>query len=115
GPPVRVGDRLLVAVQHRGSVELRAVPLFARDMPLAELPVVLGGRIAVRSFTADDRTVAAVVGDPGTPGDLVLTGPEGQDPVRVGDLAGDLRARGLARHAELTAVASDGYPVHGFL
>lgn len=115
GAPVLIGDQVLVAVQHRGRVELRAVPTTADSTALADLPVIIGGEVAVRGFAHRDGVVAAVVADPTTPGEIVLTDVAGTEPARITDLGAAVRERGLARQLEITATATDGYPVHGFL
>lgn len=115
GPPVLVGDQVLIAVQNRGRVELRSVPTTADSTVLDDLALVIGGEVSVRGFAHRDGVVAAVVADAGTPGELVLTDAAGADPVRLTDLGAAVREVGLARQLELTATASDGYPVHGFL
>lgn len=123
--PVVVGSVVLVSVLDRGSVSLRAVPQHAERAELDSLPSVFSGNRVVTSFTAhlDDGgklTVAAVVADPGTPGEVVTVrttsdGRPSQPEQSLTELAAPLRAAGLARHEEITAAAPDGYPVHGFL
>ncbi|GGL91034.1 S9 family peptidase [Nakamurella endophytica] len=125
GNPVVSGDRVLVAVLDRGASTLAAVPLDARDVRLGDLPLLVGGARVVKGFAAAGEHVVAVVSDPGTPGELVRLGPpssatpggpESATPgTAVTDVAAPLREAGLARHVELTATSSDGYPVHGFL
>ncbi|RKT56678.1 S9 family peptidase [Saccharothrix australiensis] len=107
GPPVVVGDDVLVAVRHRGAVELRRVPLDGVELPLSALEVLAGEQAEVRAFAADGDTVVAVVSRADNPGEVV----------RVG--GGVLTSFGSAVPArplvELTGSASDGYPVHGWL
>lgn len=121
-PPMVVRGSVLVAILDRGAVGLRAVPSGADRRGLSDLPVVIGGQRVVTSFTvgADCLTVAAVVSDSTSPGEVVVVdlADDGSaaGPARVvTDLAADLRPSGLARQLEITAIAPDGYPVHGFL
>ncbi|MFD2422486.1 S9 family peptidase [Amycolatopsis pigmentata] len=113
GPPAPAGERVVVAVQNRGSVELRAVPRNAGSAPLDDLPLLAGERAAVRAFTADGHRIAAVVATPESPGELVLL-VDGAARVLT-DCAKPLREKGIRPVEELTATAPDGYPVHGWL
>lgn len=128
--PVPIGSVVLVSVLDRGTVSLRAVPQRGSRSELTDLPVVIGGERVVTSFDAaraskaespsDGITVAAVVADPGTAGEVLrlLIADDGTilDPERpLTDLSADLRSAGLARHLQFAATAPDGYPVHGFL
>jgi dipeptidyl aminopeptidase/acylaminoacyl peptidase len=113
GAPAFAGDKILVAVQNRGSVELRAVPRDARSAPLDALPLLAGERAAVRAFTADGERIAAVVATPGSPGELVLLADDGAQVLT--DWAQPLRDKGIRPIEELAATAPDGYPVHGWL
>lgn len=119
GPPVVVGNVVLVAVHDRGAVGLRAVPVDALAAPLEALPVLLGGPRVVKGFSAGPTGVAAVVADVGSPGEVVTlsldpTGRPGDERLRT-DLAAGLRATGLHAPAELTGRAPDGAAVHGWL
>jgi len=124
-PPVVVGSVVLVSVLDRGSVSLRAVPQDAERAALAALTSVIGGGRVVTSFTANQDgdgniTVAAVVADTASPGEVVTVritsdGTPAQPEEPRTELAAPLRAAGLALHQEITAIAPDGYPVHGFL
>ena len=124
GEPVVVGDAVLVAVADRGAVGLRAVPVGGADVPLAELPALIGGPRVVKSFAAAGGTVAAVVASPVSTGEVVVIDagdassggglPEAAL-TRLADPSGPLRDAGLARVVELTGSAPDGYPVHGWL
>lgn len=120
--PVVVGDRLLIQVQNRGAVDLRAVAKDADNVGLDQLPLVLGGSKVVKEFStgAVDGTtrLAAVVGDPSSfaevvVGDLTDTGLT--DERTVTDLGGELKQAGLAETIELSGTGKDGYPVHGWL
>ncbi|MEU5261668.1 S9 family peptidase [Amycolatopsis sp. NPDC021455] len=113
GPPAPRGDDVLVAVRHRGAVELRAVPVDAADAPLGDLPVVYADRTAVRSFALDGSVIAAVVASPESAGDVVLLG-DG-DPRVLTDYSKPLRDKGIRPMIELETTAPDGYPVHGWL
>ncbi|GAA1346672.1 S9 family peptidase [Saccharothrix algeriensis] len=107
GPPVVVGDGVLVAVRNRGAVELRRVPLDGVELPLAELELLAGAEAEVKSFAADGDVVVAVVSRPDSPGEVVRVG---------GDVLTSFGAGVPLRPAvELTGSASDGYPVHGWL
>ncbi|MGW5723814.1 alpha/beta fold hydrolase [Amycolatopsis sp. NPDC003865] len=112
GPPApREGD-VLVAVRHRGAVELRAVPFAAADAPLADLPVVYADRTAVRSFTLDGSVLAAVIATPSSAGEVVLIGAGSKV---LTDYSKPLRDKGIRPMVELETTAPDGYPVHGWL
>jgi dipeptidyl aminopeptidase/acylaminoacyl peptidase len=113
GPPVPVGDEILVAVRNQGAVELRAVPADAGAATLESLRVVYADRTAVRSFAADGPVVVAVVATPESAGDVVVLGEGG--PRVLTDFSKPLRDQGLRPVEELTTTAPDGYPVHGWL
>ncbi|SED20412.1 Dipeptidyl aminopeptidase/acylaminoacyl peptidase [Amycolatopsis tolypomycina] len=113
GPPVPRGDDVLVAVRHRGAVELRAVAVDAVEAPLADLAVVYADQAAVRSFTLDGSVLAAVVATPSTAGEVVLLG-DGAPRVLT-DYSQPLRDKGIRPMIELETTAPDGYPVHGWL
>jgi dipeptidyl aminopeptidase/acylaminoacyl peptidase len=123
--PVVLDQAVLVAALDRGSVGLRGVPLDADRAVGSALSDVLVGRRVVTSFCARTTsgagvTVAAIVADPGTPGELVTLAisvdgrPAGAETVGS-DWAAGLVTAGLAPMTEITATAPDGYPVHGFL
>jgi dipeptidyl aminopeptidase/acylaminoacyl peptidase len=113
GPPApREGD-VLVAVRNRGAVELRAVAVDAADAPLADLPVVYADRTALRSFTLDGTTLAAVIATPDTSGEVVLL--RDGTPQVLTDYSKPLRDQGIRPMIELETTAPDGYPVHGWL
>jgi dipeptidyl aminopeptidase/acylaminoacyl peptidase len=103
----------LVAVNHRGTVQLVAVPLDADTAPLAKLPVLAGADGVVSAFAAHNGRVVAVVSTVDDPGDVVLLGDAG--PSTLTDVAAELRAAGLSRLVEIDTTAPDGYPVHGFV
>ncbi|WP_410617496.1 S9 family peptidase [Amycolatopsis sp. lyj-109] len=113
GPPAPRGDDVVVAVRHRGAVELRAVSMDAVDAPLADLAVVHADQAAVRSFTLDGSVLVAVIATPSTAGEVVLLGEEG--PRVLTDYAKPLRDNGIRPMIELETTAPDGYPVHGWL
>jgi dipeptidyl aminopeptidase/acylaminoacyl peptidase len=118
--PVVTRHGVLVGVLHRGAVQLRLVPLDSDAAELDRLALVAAETEVLVSFAADDDRVAAVVATQDSPGEVVLvkltdagrpagsTGP-------LTDFAAGLRAAGVHPLQELTAAASDGYPVHGFL
>lgn len=119
--PAPCGDAILVAVQERGAVSIRAVPTRANAADLVSLPVVLGGNRAVKSFRVCDGQLGAVVAAPDSCGDIVtgdvgqlLADPTGSGELRLTDVSADLRADGVAPMVELTGTAPDGYPVHGW-
>src|SRR3569833_175987 len=113
GPPApREGD-VLVAVRNRGAVELRAVAVDAADAPQADLPVVYADRTALRSFTLDGTTLAAVIATPDTSGEVVLL--RDGTPQVLTDYSKPLRDKGIRPMIELETTAPDGYPVHGWL
>ncbi len=129
GRPHVVGDAVLAAVLHRGSVALRRVPLSSDGALLQDLEVVLGdgtvgdgaagGGALVKSFDVRGRTIAAVVADGGSAGELVTVQLDADgSPAWTGrhsELGADLAAAGLRPAIELTGTAPDGYPVHGWL
>ena len=120
GEPVVVGDSVLVAVAHRGSVGIRAVPRSARDAVLADLAEIVAGERVVKAFTVAGSSLAAVVATPASTGDVLLVTLDGDgEPATaesvVTDVSGELRTGGLGRQIELTGSAPDGYPVHGWL
>ena len=115
GPAFAAEGRLWFAVENRGSVELRSISIDSVDVPLADLPVSVGGQRVVRSFAGRDGSLVAVVAGPDTTGDLVeipLSG--GVERLRHSP-SSDLQRAGVRPILELSATASDGYPVHGFL
>ncbi len=119
GRPVVIGDRVLVGVLDRGATSLHAVPLAADRLPLGDLPVVVGGDRVVRSFDARDHTVAAVVADGASAGEVITVtvaddGTVGNEHV-LSDLGTALAATGIRPALPLHATAPDGYPVHGWL
>jgi dipeptidyl aminopeptidase/acylaminoacyl peptidase len=113
GRPALDGENVLVGVRNRGAVELRRVPLTAVELPLEQLPVVLGDRAGVSGFTVQGNRIAAIVSTWDSPGEVVLV----EDGVArtLTDFAAELRATGLHEVRELTGTSADGYPVHGFL
>ena len=113
GGPAILADDVLVAVYHRGAVELRAVPREAAGAPLDSLSVLAGARSVVQSFAVDGLTIAASVSTQDTVGDLVLIA-DGAQRVLT-DLSKPLRANGIRPMEEITAASPDGYPVHGWL
>jgi dipeptidyl aminopeptidase/acylaminoacyl peptidase len=118
--PVVTRHGALVGVLHRGAVQLRLVPLDSDTAELDQLALIAAEDEVLVSFTADEDRVAAVVATQDSPGELVLvklTG-SGQPTESTGpltDFAAGLRAAGVLPLQDLTATASDGYPVHGFL
>lgn len=125
GFPVALQSAVLVTVFDRGSGSLRAVDVSADHAPLSELTVVVGGHRVVTSFTAaaaggSCSTVAAVVADPVSPGEVLTVEVSGTGVPHAAErvlteLAADLGSTVLGRHLEIEATAPDGYPVHGFL
>ncbi len=113
---------VLVAVLDRGASSLRSVPAGAVDSPLGALPAVIDGPRVVRSFSALGGTVAAVVADGETAGEVVTVqvvssgaGGSGIGESRWTDFSHDLLTAGIRPATELTTAAPDGYPVHGWL
>lgn len=123
GPPVRLTDAdevdlapdvlvpraggAVVAVEHRGAVELREVLDDGTLRTLLPAPhVVLGAGAA-----PDGRVVVTAAG-PTTSGALLTV-----DPVAVhADWSATLRATGRVHAArEIIAASPDGYPVHGWV
>ncbi|MTD16777.1 alpha/beta fold hydrolase [Nakamurella sp. YIM 132087] len=114
GTPVLRDGRVLAGVLHRGRVELRTFPVDAADLPLEAMHVLLGGELVVRSFTVRGDRLAAVVGVPGDPAEVVVLDLTDGTHRTVSDF-GAVLAAGACRQVEITAIAPDGYPVHGFL
>ena len=119
GRPVVIGDRVLVGVLDRGATSLHAVPLDADRLPLRDLPVVFGGDRVVRSFDARDHTVAAVVADGASAGEVItvtvaVDGAVGSEQM-LSDFGNALAATGIRPALPLHATAPDGHPVHGWL
>ncbi len=106
-PPIATEDGVLVAVRVRGAVELRLVPSDTPETPLEKLPLVLGERAGVKTFTSYGGQVVAVVSTPESPGEVVT--PAGT----LTDFNGSPAGRRPLQ--EITAVSADGYPVHGWL
>ncbi|GAT65789.1 dipeptidyl aminopeptidase [Planomonospora sphaerica] len=106
--PLPVEGGVLVAVRVRGAVELRLVPLdSSTGVPLGKLTVVLGERSAVKAFAAWRGRTVAVLSTPEHPGLVADAGGT------LADFCGPLPAARPLR--EITAVAPDGYPVHGWV
>lgn len=110
GAPLVRGRDVLVAVRHRGAVELRGVPLDATYQPLERMPLLLGERAAVRGFAVADGDLAAVVSTSDSPGEVVLG-----DGRQLTDFGAPVRAAGVRPPVELNGTAPDGYPVHGWV
>ncbi|CAM3105473.1 S9 family peptidase [Saccharomonospora xinjiangensis] len=117
GPPAPRRDDVLIAVRHRGAVELRSVP---RDVPrdsdgavLDTLTLVTGKHAVVRSFAIDGERVAVVQAGPADTGEVLLLD-DGTVSI-VTDFSASLRETGIRPVEELTATAPDGYPVHGWV
>ena len=119
GVPQPMAGSVVVGVLDRGATTLRSVPLAARDQPLAELPVVLGGNRVVRSFVTRGRHVAAVVADGDSAGEVVMVTVDdagnGSGEHRMTDVGAGLAERGLLPVVELNARTAADYPVHGWL
>ncbi|EHK87054.1 dipeptidyl aminopeptidase/acylaminoacyl peptidase [Saccharomonospora azurea SZMC 14600] len=113
GPPVPRDDDVLVAVRHRGAVELRGVARDAADATLDTLPLVAGERAAVRSFAVDGDRIAVVQAGPADLGEVVLLEPGSSRTLT--DFSAPLREAGIRPVEEVTATAPDGYPVHGWV
>jgi dipeptidyl aminopeptidase/acylaminoacyl peptidase len=113
GPPAVRDDDVLVAVRHRGAVELRSVAKDATEAALDDLPLLAGERAAVRSFTVDGDRIALVQAGPEDTGEIVLL--EGGSARVLTDFSASLREAGIRPMEEVTATAPDGYPVHGWV
>jgi dipeptidyl aminopeptidase/acylaminoacyl peptidase len=109
-PPVVHEGRVLVAVSHRGTVRLVAVPLDADAAVLDDLPVLSDPDGVVGSFAAHGSRAVAVVSTVDNPGEVVLLGS-----AAITDVNAELAATGLNRLVEIDTTAPDGYPVHGFV
>jgi dipeptidyl aminopeptidase/acylaminoacyl peptidase len=104
---------VLVAVLDRGASSLRSVPAGAAESPLDALPAVIDGPRVVRSFSALGGTVAAVVADGETAGEVVTVQVAASG--AGGSGIGEWRWTGIRPATELKTAAPDGYPVHGWL
>ncbi len=122
--PIVTADRVLIAVQNRGAVELRAVPKDADRLELDDIPMVMGGQRVVKAFDyvgdADSGRLAVVIGDPTSFAEVVLADVDpavgtATDERVLTDLGGELTAAGLRDVVELNGQAADGHPVHGWL
>lgn len=111
GPPAPVADGVLIAVAHRGAVQVRLVPAGAKEAPLEELPLLAGEDAAVLGFTAHGGRTVAVVSTVDNPGEVVLLG---ENPVPLTEFNSELRARSRGWR-EIETTAPDGYPVHGWV
>lgn len=115
GRPLVLDDRILIAVLDRGRVNLVAVPSSGTATTLQDLPRIIGGQRVVRSFSGKGQTVAAVVADGTSAGEVITVRLATGSETVLTDFGADLRDAGLLPVEEITATASDGYPVHGFL
>lgn len=118
--PVVTRHGVLLGVLHRGAVQLRLVPLDSDAAGLDQLALIAAEDEVLVSFAVEGDRVAAVVSTQDSPGELVMVEltDSGQPAGITGpltDFAAGLRAAGVRPVQELTATASDGYPVHGFL
>lgn len=113
GPPTPRENDVLVAVRHRGAVELRGVPRDADGAVLDTLPLVTGERAAVRSFAVDGDRIAVVQAGPTDTGEVLLV--EDGSVRTLTDFSASLREAGIRPVEEVTATAPDGYPVHGWV
>jgi dipeptidyl aminopeptidase/acylaminoacyl peptidase len=113
GRPALLGSDVVVAVRHRGAVELRSVPLSGNEMALDELPVLLGERAGVSAFTVDGERIVAIVSTWDSPGEVVVL--DNGQARTLTDFAAAVREVGLHEVREITGESADGYPVHGFL
>ncbi len=114
GPPAPYGDGVLVALLHRGAVELRSVPRDGDRVDLTGLTVLSGGRAAVRGFAVDGTRIAVVRAGPADTGEVTVLGSDGTETTPT-DFSAPLRAAGVRPAEELSTHAPDGYPVHGWL
>ncbi|UJW31501.1 S9 family peptidase [Saccharothrix sp. AJ9571] len=112
GRPAVLGDEVLVVVRTHGAAELRAVPLDAHLAKLADLRCLLGEKAAVQAFTVDGERVAAVVASPSDAGEVVLL--ENGESRTLTEFSAPLRGK-VRTAVELTATASDGHEVHGWV
>ncbi len=124
GPTDLVADdvSVLTVVQRRGAVELRRFPLDGGDDGEGDGgsegdgggEVVIGGQRQVRGYDVAGGTIAAVVADDRSAGDVVVVA-DGQER-RLTEHADAVAAEvALQPLRELEAVAPDGYPVHGWV
>ncbi|MEJ7649548.1 MAG: S9 family peptidase [Nakamurella sp.] len=113
-PLVQAADRLLVVVENRGSEELRSVPLDARDLPLDDLSVVIGGPGSVTGVQVQGDQVHLARRGTDTHGELFRAKLDGSDLVCRTQFGSDLQGSGLIEPVEFTGTPSGGYPVHGW-
>ncbi len=105
---------VLVSRLERGAVVLAEVPAD----PAAPERVLLGGAVVLHGVTTtpDGARAVATVATPGSAGDLVVVDLATGESRVVTDLSAELRATGRVQEPrELTTVAPDGYPVHGWV
>ncbi|RBY97829.1 S9 family peptidase [Blastococcus sp. TF02-8] len=106
---VLAGGAVLVGVQRRGSVELLRVPLDA-----GEPEILVEGPFTVRGIAAAADVVVATVAHDRSAGELVALTQAGRR--LLTGFGRELGSTGrLHRMVELTATASDGHPVHGWV
>ena len=101
-------DGVLFPNENRGAVELLRVPLAG-----GEPEVLLGGERTVGYAAYAAGVLVATDATPASWGRLVVRDRSGTERVRV-DWSVDYPAPVLAQE-EITAVAPDGYPVHGWV
>lgn len=103
--PLPLDDEVLFAVEHRGSVELRAVPLTGGDTR-----VVAGGRRTVGGVDRRGGVTVVTYSAADTAGELGRVDGDTVTPLT------SFATPGLTVAVEdLTGTAPDGYPVPGFL
>jgi dipeptidyl aminopeptidase/acylaminoacyl peptidase len=109
-PLVAAEGGVLFANDDRGAVTLLQVPYDG-----GEPRMLLGGRRVVQGFgIAADGTIAAVVADPQSAGELAVVR-DGKE-VQLTSFGSDFAAAaGICPMQEVTATAPDGYPVHGWV
>ncbi len=107
----QAGDVVLVAEQRRGDVVLVAVPTDA----VADPRVLLDGPIVVHGLDVRGGVAVVSAATPASAGEVVVVDLASGGTRAVTDLGGGLRDAGRYRApVELTGVAPDGYPVHGW-
>ncbi|MDQ6849276.1 MAG: S9 family peptidase [Actinomycetota bacterium] len=106
---VATEEAALVLVENRGAVDLISVPLLG-----GEASVVAAGRQQIGGFDTVGDTCVVVLGDDVTGAELAVL--RDGKPDRLTDFTARLRAHiSPLPIAEITALAPDGYEVHGFL
>jgi len=106
--PLRIDTQgVLGGRLERGAVLLSRIGLDGKSCDL------IAGRRQVLDYDQQGRTIAAVVADEASAGEVVALRDDHE--LVLTRLGQDLAGKGLRPMHEITALAPDGYPVHGWL